>query len=74
MWLSTNAGATKAPVEVDDLRVTELGAAHVVAAQPGHDTVAHGHRGGVRVRRTVHASVEQQCGHVGQCARAGERR
>ncbi len=46
--------------EVDDLGMGELVAADVVAAEPDHDTVAHRHRGGVGVRRAVHAAVEQQ--------------
>ena len=37
----------EAAVEIDDLGVGELGAADVVAAQPGDDAVADGHRGGV---------------------------
>ena len=40
--------------------VGKLLQAHLVAAQPRHHAVTHRHRRGLRVRRAVHAAVDQQ--------------
>ncbi|CAG6911625.1 hypothetical protein PICSAR104_03149 [Mycobacterium avium subsp. paratuberculosis] len=56
------AGRDETAVEVLDVGIGEQAAADVVAAQPGDDTAAEGHRGRVRRRRGVHPAVDQQ-GH-----------
>ena len=50
----------EATVEVHHLGARELAAAHLIAAQPGNETVAHRHGGGVGVGRAVHPAVYQQ--------------
>ena len=50
----------EAAVEVHHLGAGELTAAHLIAAQPGNETVAHRHGGGVGVARAVDPAVDQQ--------------
>ena len=70
-WLSTKAGATKAAVEIDDLRVGKLLAPDVIAAEPHDGAIADGHRGGVRHGGTVHPAVEEEGRHLVGLGRQG---
>ena len=56
-------GRHERTVEINGLRVRELRPSHRVVPQPGHQTVAHCHGGGIGMRRAVDKPVEQQCGH-----------
>ncbi len=58
-------GRDEAATEVDHISVGELVAADIIAAQPGDDAAADGHRGGFGVGRAVHSPVYQQrCGDL----------